>query len=69
MKKNVGNLDRIIRLVIAAVLGYLVYSGKFNIHEMSGIIATVAAVIMAFTALTGWCAIYSLFGSSTCSTK
>jgi small neutral amino acid transporter SnatA (MarC family) len=66
MKTNVGKIDRIIRLVVAAVIAYLLFSGTVAISSLLGIILAVVAVIFAFTGLSGWCAIYQLLGASTC---
>jgi len=69
MKKNVGNIDRILRIVVALILGYLLYSGAVAASSVLGIVMMVISVIFAFTGLVGWCAIYSLFGASTCPAK
>jgi hypothetical protein len=64
MQHNESNIDRIIRLVIAAAavaLGAVVGFGT-----VVGIVAIVAAVIMVATAASGFCPLYALFGVSTC---
>ena len=64
MKKNMGNADRIIRLLLAmlfAVLGFLnIVTGT------AGVILLVLAGIFAFTSIIGFCPIYSLFGINSC---
>jgi uncharacterized membrane protein HdeD (DUF308 family) len=67
MKKNMGSADRIIRLVIAAVLGFLFYNG--TISGTLGIVAVVAAVVFALTSLVSFCPLYTLLGINTCSVK
>lgn len=67
MKKNMGSADRIIRLVIAAVLGFLFYNG--TISGTIGIIAVVAAGVFALTSLVSFCPLYPLLGITTCSIK
>lgn len=66
MKKNVGNIDRIIRLVGAAIVAVVLFTGAVSLSSTLGIILGVAGVIFAFTGATSWCAIYSLVGASTC---
>jgi divalent metal cation (Fe/Co/Zn/Cd) transporter len=67
MKNNVGNTDKIIRLVVAVALVALYFTGK--ITGTLGIIGLVVAGVFTFTALAGTCPIYSLLGASTCPVK
>jgi uncharacterized membrane protein YgdD (TMEM256/DUF423 family) len=63
MFNNVGTLDRLIRLVFAAVLLYLglvVYAGT-----ALGIGLAVASAIPAMTAVLGSCMLYGLLGINT----
>jgi hypothetical protein len=61
MKKNVGGIDRILRLVVGlAVIGWGVYA-----QNWLGAIG----VIPLFTALIGWCPAYLPFGISSCKTE
>ena len=69
MKKNVGNIDRVVRIVVALVIAYLLYSGTIVLSSFLGILLAVVGVIFLFTALVGWCAIYQLVGASTCPAK
>ncbi len=67
MKKNMGGADRIIRLVIAAVIGYLYYNG--TIQGTLGYILLAVAAIFVLTALISSCPLYSVFGIKTCKVK
>lgn len=67
MKKNMGSADRIIRLIIAAVLAYLFYNG--TITGTLGIVAVVVAAVFALTSLISFCPLYPLLGINTCATK
>ncbi len=67
MKKNMGSADRIISVVIAAVLAFLFYNG--TITGTLGIVAVVAAAVFALTSLVSFCPLYPLLGISTCSVK
>jgi hypothetical protein len=67
MKKNMGGADRIIRLIIAAVIGYLYYNG--TIAGTLGYVLLAVAAIFVLTALMSSCPLYSLIGVSTCKMK
>lgn len=67
MKKNMGSADRIIRLIIAAVLGFLYFNG--TISGTLGIVAVVIAGVFALTSLVSFCPLYPLLGINTCSVK
>ncbi|MGK7952582.1 MAG: DUF2892 domain-containing protein [Xenococcaceae cyanobacterium] len=63
MFNNLGTVDRIIRLVLAIALAYfglLIYSGS-----ALGIGLTIAAAVLAISALAGSCMLYGLFGINT----
>ncbi len=67
MKKNVGTIDRVIRVVLAAVFAYLFFSG--TVVGTLGIILVVLGAIFLLTALVGTCGLYLPFGISTCKVK
>jgi hypothetical protein len=67
MKQNVGTVDRVIRIVIALVLGALVLTGQ--VSGVLAIILGVVAVAMLVTGAIGFCGLYTLFGFSTCPRK
>lgn len=58
MTKNVGNIDKTIRIVLA--IGIIAY----GIIEQS-LLGFVALVPLA-TAIFGWCPVYPILGISTC---
>lgn len=63
MKLNMGPTDRVIRLVIAAVIAVLLYGG-----QVTGTLAVVLGIVAAafvVTGLIGWCPGYLPFGLST----
>lgn len=66
MKQNVGNLDRILRVVIGLVLVALAYLGHLGVYAWAGYLG---GAIMLLTAAVGLCGLYSLFGVSTCALK
>ena len=67
MKKNMGRADRIIRVIVAAVIAALYYNG--NISGTLGIVLLVLAGIFVLTSLVSFCPLYILFGINTCGAK
>lgn len=65
MKKNVGNTDKFVRVIIALVATYFAYTNTFDPSWITYILYTVAIVLL-FTVLTGSCPCYSMLGTSTC---
>lgn len=60
--KNVGGIDRIIRLVAGLALAYAAYGSA----GPAAYILWGAAAMAVFTGLMGWCGLYRLFGLNTC---
>jgi hypothetical protein len=67
MKKNMGTADKLIRLIVAAVLAFLFYNG--TITGTLGIVAVVITAVFALTSLVSFCPLYTLLGINTCSVK
>jgi len=67
MKKNVGKLDKMIRLLAALLMAVLVITGL--VKGAVAVILVIAAVILLVTSLTGFCGLYTLLGMSTCPVK
>lgn len=67
MKKNMGSADRIIRVIIAAIVGILYFTE--TISGTIGIILLVLAGVFVLTSLISFCPIYALFGIKTCKIK
>jgi hypothetical protein len=63
MKHNMGTLDRTIRLLIAAAIAGLYFTG--NISGLAAIILGILAVVFIATSLLGSCPLYLPFGLST----
>ncbi len=63
MKANMGSADRIIRTILAVVMGVLYFEGI--VTGILGIVLVVAAVIFAATSLISFCPLYPIFGLST----
>jgi len=62
-EKNMGALDRTVRILIAIILGILILTGK-----ISGTLAWVLgiiSVVFLLTSIIGWCPLYVPLGIST----
>ncbi|HIP48662.1 MAG TPA: DUF2892 domain-containing protein [Lutibacter sp.] len=68
MKKNVGSIDKVVRVLIALVAAYFAYKGGFEPAWIAYVLWAVAGV-MLFTTLMGSCLLYTAFGTSTCKVK
>jgi hypothetical protein len=64
MKTNVGNIDRVIRVVLALVFAALYFTG--TITGTVGMVLLVLGGVFLGTAAIGFCPIYSLVGLNTC---
>ncbi len=64
MKKNMGSMDRNIRILIAAVLAILYFTEK--ITGTLAIVALVVAIVFLLTSLLSFCPLYTLLGFNTC---
>lgn len=67
MKKNMGSADKIIRLIIAAII--VVLSFTHIIEGTLSIILLVVAAVFALTSLVSFCPFYTLLGINTCKVK
>lgn len=63
MKKNMGNIDRGLRVVIALVVAVLYFAGL--ISGTVAIILGILAAVFILTSLVGTCPLYLPFGLST----
>ena len=67
MKKNMGTADRIIRVIIAAIIAILYFTGILS--GTLGIVLLFAAGIFVLTSLISFCPLYAPFGLKTCAVK
>lgn len=63
MKHNMSNLDRIIRVVVAALFAYLYFGGI--VTGSLGIVLVVLGAVFLLTALIGFCPLYATLKFST----
>jgi len=58
MEKNIGTVDKVVRIILAVVFAYLGYTSNYLWY--------ILAVILLVTALIGYCGLYKLIGVNTC---
>ena len=63
MKRNMSNLDRIIRAIVAVLFAYLYFGGI--VTGGLGIFLVVVGAVLLLTAIIGFCPLYVLFKIST----
>ena len=64
MKPNMGSADRVLRVIVAAVIAILYFTG--TIHGTMGIVLLVLAAVFVLTSIVSFCPLYAPFGISTC---
>ena len=64
MKKNMSSADRVIRLIISAIMVTLYITNV--VSGTVGIVMLVLAGVFTLTSIISFCPLYSLFGISTC---
>lgn len=62
MTRNVGTVDRVIRLVAGLAILSLVFVGPRTLWGLVGLVPLLTAVV-------GWCPPYAIFGINTCSSS
>ena len=67
MKKNLGSADRVVRLILAAVLGFLFYN--HTVTGTLGVIFLVVAIVLLLTSFVSFCPLYAILGLKTRKTK
>ena len=63
MKRNLSNIDRIIRVVLAAVFAYLYFGGI--LPGMLGLVLLVLGIVFVLTSVMSFCPIYAMLKLST----
>jgi len=63
MKRNLSNIDRIIRVVLAAVFAYLYFGGI--LPGMLGLVLFVLGIVFVLTSVFSFCPIYAMLKLST----
>jgi hypothetical protein len=63
MKKNLGTIDKVIRILVAVVIGVLFFAKI--ITGTAGIILLVLSVVLVLTSIISFCPLYWSFGINT----
>jgi hypothetical protein len=64
MKRNMGIIDRVIRIAVAITLGFLFVQG--TISGVLGVVLMIVAGVFVITSVVGLCPLYNLVGIKTC---
>jgi hypothetical protein len=63
MKPNLSNMDRVVRVIVAALFAYLYLAGI--VTGTFGIVLLVLGTVFVLTAIVGFCPLYAVFKFST----
>ena len=63
MKRNLSNIDRIARVVLAAVFAYLYFGGA--LPGTLGLVLFILGIVFVLTSIVSFCPIYAMFKLST----
>lgn len=67
MKKNMGNTDRIIRVIAAIILSVLYFTG--TVAGTVGLVLVILGAVFLATSFISFCPLYTLVGVNTCEKK
>jgi hypothetical protein len=67
MKANMGSTDKMVRLIVAALIAILYFTNV--ISGTLGIVLLVLAAVFVLTSVVSFCPLYAPFGINTCRTK
>lgn len=67
MKKNMGNTDRIIRVILAIVFAALYFTQ--TVTGTIGLVLVVLGAVFLATSFISFCPLYTLIGMNTCPKK
>ncbi len=67
MKKNIGNTDKLIRLLLALLVAVLYFAGV--ISGTLAIILGILAIVLVATSMVSFCGLYTILGINTCKTR
>ncbi len=67
MKKNLHSIDRLVRIILALVFAFLIFSGILT--GAAGIVLGILAIVFLATGVISFCPIYKVLGISTLKEK
>jgi amino acid transporter len=62
MTRNIGTVDRVIRMVAGATILSLAFVGPHTLWGLLGLVPLITAIV-------GWCPPYAVFGINTCKSR
>ena len=60
MKKNLGSADRLVRLLLGIVLGFLYFTNTLT--GTLGIVALIVGIVLVLTSFVSFCPLYAMLG-------
>lgn len=67
MKRNIGNTDKLIRLLLALLVAVLYFFGV--ISGTLAIVLGILALVLVATSMVSFCGLYTILGINTCKTR
>ncbi len=67
MKKNMGNIDKVVRIVLAIVFAALYFTN--TVTGTFGMVLLILGAVFVLTSLVNFCPLYAIVGLNTCSVK
>lgn len=67
MKKNMGNADRTLRIIVAIIFAVLSYTNV--VTGTASIVLLVLAAVFVLTSIVSFCPLYAIVGLNTCPAK
>ncbi len=67
MKKNIGSIDKIIRIVAAIIVAVLYFTK--TISGTTAVVLGIVAAVLLLTSLINFCPLYVILGTNTCKRK
>ncbi|MDZ7650814.1 MAG: DUF2892 domain-containing protein [Cytophagales bacterium] len=67
MKKNMGSVDRVIRIILAAIFAVLYFTE--TVPGTLGLVLVILGAVFLLTSVISFCPLYALVGLNTCPTK
>ncbi|MGV9011639.1 MAG: YgaP family membrane protein [Flavobacteriales bacterium] len=64
MKKNMGGMDRRVRIIVALAIGVLTFTGV--LHGTLAIVLLLFVAVFLLTGFVSFCPLYAILGFNTC---
>ena len=67
MKKNMGNIDKVIRVILAISFGVLYFTE--TVTGTLGLVLVILGAVFLLTSVVSFCPLYAIVGLNTCPAK